>query len=368
MDAQQRNLLLAAGGFALGAALVIRATPRYSFAGRVVLITGGSRGLGLIMARQLIRQGARVAICARDADELERAVDQLQDHAGSGGGAPGGPPLRGGSSEPGRAADLLHIVCDVTREDDVQEMIDAIIDRWGRLDVLINNAGIIRMAPYDETTTEDFRQLVDTHLFGAIHTVAAALPHMRRQRGGRIVNISSIGGLVSVPHLLAYSASKHALTGFSRGLRAELARDNIPVTTVCPGVIRTGSPVRAQFKGRHRREQTWFALSASLPISSVSAERAAAQILGACRRGQPRLTISLAAKAASLTETVAPGAVSVLASGLMRILPSPGGIGKELREGYQSGTRLAPSPLTILTARAARRNNELPPGERWRRA
>lgn len=344
MDAQQRTLLLVAGGLAAGAVIGARtAPPRFDFAGRIVLVTGGSRGLGLVMARQLVDQGARVAICARDSDELQRGADELRERGG----------------------DILDIVCDVTRPGEVEHMVEEVIDRWGRLDVLINNAGIIRMGAYDDTTAEDFRDLVDTHLFGAIHCCRAVLPHMRRQGGGRIVNIASIGGLVSVPHLLAYSASKHALVGFSRGLRAELARDRIPVTTVCPGVIRTGSPVRAQFKGRHRREQTWFSISASLPVSSVSAERAAAQILMACRRGQARLTISAAAKVASVTESMAPSLVSAFATGLMRLLPKPGGIGQRYLEGWQSGTRLSPSLLTTLTSRAARRNNEFVPGRGW---
>lgn len=346
MNQHERSLLLIAGGLAAGAVIGAQsAPPRYRFAGRVVVVTGGSRGLGVVMVRKLLDQGARVAICARDADELERARSELQERSG--------------------ASDVLDLVCDVRRPEEAARMIDSVVERWGRIDVLINNAGVIRMGPYDDTTPEDFQELLDTHLFGAMHCCRAAVRHMRRQGEGRIVNISSIGGLVSVPHLLAYSASKHALTGFSRGLRAELARDRIRVTTVCPGVIRTGSPVRAQFKGRHRREQTWFTITASLPLSSVSAERAAAQILMACRRGQARLTISAAAKIASVTDSLAPGFVSAFGAALLRVLPRPGGIGSRHLEGWQSATRLAPSALTVLTQRAARRNNEFIPGREW---
>lgn len=98
---------------------------------------------------------------------------------------------------------------------------------------------------------------------------------MRRQRGGRIVNVSSVGGKIGVPHLLPYTASKFALTGLSEGLRVELKRERILVTTVCPGLMRTGSPRNALFRGKHKREYAWFAIADSLPLLSISAESAA---------------------------------------------------------------------------------------------
>src|SRR5204863_2590958 len=128
-----------------------------------------------------------------------------------------------------------------------------------------------------------------------VHTTLDVMPDMRARREGRIVNISSIGGKVSVPHLLPYSASKFALVGLSEGLRAELAKDGIVVTTVCPGLMRTGSPRNAQFKGQHRAEYAWFTLSDSMPFFSQSAERAARQILSACRHGEAEVVLSLPA-------------------------------------------------------------------------
>src|SRR5260370_40570175 len=115
---------------------------------------------------------------------------------------------------------------------------------------------------------------------------------MRMCGGGRIVNISSIGGKIAVPDLEPSSASKFALTGFSDGIRAELVRDNIYVTTVAPGMMRTGSHMNARFKGRHDSEFAWFAVSAGAPLISMNAERAARKILAACRRGQPSLTLT----------------------------------------------------------------------------
>src|SRR6201982_336127 len=107
---------------------------------------------------------------------------------------------------------------------------------------------------------------------------------MRVWGGGRIVNISSMGGKVAMPHFAPYSASKFALTGFSDAIRSELARENIHVTTVAPGLMRTGSHVNAQFKGEHDAEFGWFAAASGMPLISMNAERAARKILAACRR------------------------------------------------------------------------------------
>ena len=135
------------------------------------------------------------------------------------------------------------------------------------------------------------------HFWGPLHTMRAAIPHMRRHGGGRIVNISSIGGKIGVPHLAAYCAGKFALAGLSSALTPELARDNIVVTTVCPGLMRTGSPFNAWFKGRHRQEFAWFAIADSLPLLSANGRRAAAQIVDAMRHGDAELVITWAARA-----------------------------------------------------------------------
>src|SRR5204863_5194639 len=119
-----------------------------------------------------------------------------------------------------------------------------------------------------------------------LFTTLSVLPAMRRQGEGRIVNISSIGGKIAVPHLLPYDASKFALTGFSEGLRAELLKDGIYVTTVCPGLMRTGSPRNADFKGQHEAEYAWFSIGDSLPGMSMSAEAAAERIVTAFRQGE----------------------------------------------------------------------------------
>jgi NAD(P)-dependent dehydrogenase (short-subunit alcohol dehydrogenase family) len=190
----------------------------------------------------------------------------------------------------------------------------------------------------------------------------AALPHLRRVKGARIVNISSIGGKVAVPHLAPYSGSKFALAGLSDAFRAELAPLGIRVTTVFPGLMRTGSPINATFKGRHHEEFSWFTLGDSLPGLSVSSKRAARAIVGACRTGAPSLVIGVPAKLAAATQGVTPSLVAVGAAIAARLLPRPDGqAGTEGHLGWQSQSRVAPSVLTRLSDRAAVRNNEATP-------
>jgi NAD(P)-dependent dehydrogenase (short-subunit alcohol dehydrogenase family) len=261
------RVLLLAGALLFLAWLVIRVirTARYSLRDKVALITGGSRGLGLVLARHVCAQGGNVALIARDPKELARAKADL---------AP-------------RGDEVLTVECDLLDNTQIQSAIRQIIDRFGKIDILINNAGIIQVGPLEHMTREDFEHAMQLHFWAPFQLVSKIVPEMRTSGGGRIVNISSIGGKVAVPHLAPYSASKFALTGFSDAIRTELARDNIYVTTVAPGMMRTGSHVNARFKGKHDMEFAWFAASAGAPLISMNADRAARKILAACRRGQP---------------------------------------------------------------------------------
>ncbi len=163
---------------------------------------------------------------------------------------------------------------------------------------------------------------------------------MRARSRGSIVNIRSIGSKVSVPHLLPYSASKFALTGLSEGLRAELAQDGIRATTVCPGLMRTGSPRNAIFKGRHQAEYAWFSIGDSLSLLSISAESATRRILVACKRGEAEVVLSLPAKMANTFQALFPGVSADLLGLANRLLPAPGGIGERRAKGSDT------SPLT----------------------
>ncbi len=231
------------------------------------------------------------------------------------------------------------------------------------IDLLINNAGVMKVGPLDHMEHADFEEAMAVHFWGPLHTTLAAVPAMRRQGGGRIVNISSIGGKIGVPHLTPYCASKFALTGLSDSLRGELARDQIFVTTVCPGMMRTGSPFNAWFKGNHRDEFTWFAISDSIPVASIDGRRAAAQVIDAARHGDAELVITLPAKLAVIANAVAPEVMAfIMATANTTLLPPPADDGgTEAHSGWQSLSDWAPSRLTRMTERAASENNELPP-------
>jgi short-subunit dehydrogenase len=177
------------------------------------------------------------------------------------------------------------------------------------------------------------------HFWTPFNLIRQVIPHMRRGGGGRIVNISSVGGKVAVPHLAPYSASKFALVGLSDAFRAELARDGIQITTVTPGMMRTGSQVNATFKGDHGAEFTWFSLSTALPFAAVDAERAAEKIVAACRRGQSSLIIGLPARVAIIGNAVLPSLTGEVMKLVNWVLPGPVGVaGDELKSGRQAQT------------------------------
>jgi NAD(P)-dependent dehydrogenase (short-subunit alcohol dehydrogenase family) len=308
----------------------------YNLKDKVVLITGGSRGLGLVLAREFQARGAKVAICARDAEELLKAESDLL--------------ARG---------EAFAVRCDVTNKSEVAEMIDSVIEHFGRIDVLVNNAGTIQVGPIDVMTPADFQRAMDTHFWGPLNTIFAVLPSMRERGDGRIVNISSVGGKIAVPHLAPYCASKFALVGLSQGLRAELAKDGVVVTTVCPGLMRTGSPRNADFKGNKQAEYAWFSISDSLPFTSIQAERAARQIIRACVNGRAELVISIQAKAAVFLDHLLPETSADVMTLVNRMLPQANGFGVRQAKGKDSTSAWSPSLLTALTEKAALRNNEV---------
>jgi NAD(P)-dependent dehydrogenase (short-subunit alcohol dehydrogenase family) len=200
---------------------------------------------------------------------------------------------------------------------------------------------------------EDFENAMATHFWGPLHLILETAPIMRHRGFGRIVNIASIGGRIAVPHLAPYSASKFALVGLSDALRAELDPHGIRVTTVSPGLMRTGSPVNADFKGQHDEEYAWFKVSSSIPGLTIAAERAARKILDACRYGDPSLTITPVAKAAAVANVVMPATVARAMMLVTRMLPAATGMtGDAVTKGIQSDA-------TRLSDAAAIANNEV---------
>ena len=327
------------GGAALAARMAIHRSRRIELRGSVALVTGGSRGLGLVLARQLLDRGARVAICARDDAELNRAKRELQSR--------------------GTAGDVLAVQCDVTSQPQVEELIRGVIGHFGTIDILINNAGVIRVGPMEEMTLDDYDEAMKTHFAGPLYATLAVLPHLRAKRHGRIVNITSIGGKIPAPHLLPYTASKFALVGFSEGLRAELVKDNIFVTTVVPGFMRTGSPRHAEFKGRHHEEYAWFTTADVLPGVSIAAERIARQIIDAAQHGRAELISPLAASVQAKAFALFPSLAGEVAALINMALPKPGGIGPRRAKGYESSSQLVPPYVARRTITAARANNEV---------
>ena len=221
-----------------------------------------------------------------------------------------------------------------------------------------SSGAMISVGPLEEQTLGDFEQLMAIMFWGTVYPTLEVLPAMRARRSGRIVNITSIGGKVSVPHLLPYSTAKFAAVGFSEGLRAELARDGIVVTTVAPGLMRTGSHLNALFKGQHRQEFGWFSLGASLPITSTSAEGAARRIVTALARGEAELILTWQANLLAVAHGLLPGLTSDVLGLVNRVLPGPGGVGSQSVTGWASQSPLSDSPLEALGREAAATLNQ----------
>lgn len=336
-----------AGLGVLGAAGVVARSlraRRFELRGKVVLITGGSRGLGLVLARHFARRGARLVICARNRHELATARAELE----------------------ARGAKVLAMTCDIADRDQVRSLVSAAQEHFGGVDVLVNNAGIIQVGPLETFNLEEFRQAFDVNFWGAVHTTMEVLPGMRERGEGAIVNITSIGGEIAVPHLLPYVSSKFALVGFSGASGAELARSGIRVTTIVPGLMRTGSFLNALVKGQRESESAWFSLAASLPVLTMSPERAAERIIRACERRERFVTVGAPAKLGRLVAALLPSFTATLTEWANElVLPAPEGTAESPElPAWLYRTGIARSFLTTLGDRAARAYNEVPIGLR----
>jgi NAD(P)-dependent dehydrogenase (short-subunit alcohol dehydrogenase family) len=317
---ESKNSLLIGAAVGVGALTALAAWGKsrryFELKNKVVLITGGSRGLGLVLAREFAKQGAKIAICARNGEELTSAKEDLES----------------------RGAEVFEAICDVRNQDEIDRLVGDVCMRFGRIDVLVNNAGVIQVGPLDAQTEEDFDDAMAIHFHAPYKMIKTVLPIMRGIGAGRIINISSIGGKIAVPHLAPYCASKFALVGLSNAMHVELTKENIFVTTVCPGLMRTGSHVNAYFKGQNEKEY--------------------AQIVRATQRGDAELIISIQAKTAAKMNALFPELTADILSLVNRFLPENGGIGEEKVRGKDSESWLAPSILTALADKEILENNE----------
>jgi short-subunit dehydrogenase len=341
MSLFKRNIILTVGtGFLIGYALQkrLRQHKLYDLKDKVVLIGGGSRGLGLILARQLVQKGAHVAICSRSTKNLLNAEEQLQALNGE--------------------SDIQIFQADLTEKGQVDRMVDQVIRHFGRLDVLINVAGIMQIGPYEAMGLKEYEDAMRTNFWTALHTIHACVPQFKAQGYGKIVNITSIGGKIAVPHMLPYSASKFALVGFSDGLRTELKRHNILVTTIIPYLMRTGSPRNISVKGNHEAEYAWFKTLAMSPLIAQNAEVAAKKIIRALEQNSSTVTLSGIARIAEVLKEIMPGSFSLILSMMNRLLPKMTDTGYETKMGFECESSLSNNILTPGSKETAMRNNE----------
>ncbi|MGD9558082.1 MAG: SDR family NAD(P)-dependent oxidoreductase [Mangrovibacterium sp.] len=309
------KMLMGAATSAVAAAalkMAIRSLNWYNLEDKVVLVTGGSRGLGLILARQLAEKKARVAICSRSREDLDKVTPELS----------------------AAARQFMAIDCDITDKGQVDRMITEVEENMGPVDVVINNAGKMSVGPMEAFDEEDYESAMKVYFWGPFHIIRRVLPHMKEKHAGRIVNIVSVGALVSFPHLLPYSVSKFALSGFSEGLTAELDQYNIKVTSVYPGLMTTGSHRNIDVKGKYEKEYGWFSATATNPLISMSAQRAARKIISAIQGGEKTLTLSFSAKLGKLAHALFPDMVISVFDLINRLLPAYRGTGHQPVKGH----------------------------------
>jgi short-subunit dehydrogenase len=324
-----------AGSIAAGVGLyavrsVLKSVTRYDISEKTVLITGGSRGLGLVLARHLAEEGAKVIICARHKKALERATEDISE----------------------RGDNVTAIQCDITDKQQVQNMIKEIEQKVGTVNVLINNASRIQVGPMENMTEEDYKEAMNVHFWGPLYVMNQIIPTMIKHKEGRIVNIVSLNGKISIPHLLPYNSSKYALAGLSEGMTTELSKHNVKVTTIYPGLMRTGSPRNAEVKGQFEKEFAWFKITDSLPLLTINVDRAARKIISAMKDGRKTLTLTPPAKIAEVAHGLAPSFTISTLNVLNSLLPESADGRTDSKKGYESSSRLSESFLTRMTKNA----------------
>ena len=185
---------------------------------KVVIITGASSGIGYATALSLAKERAKLVVGARRTDRLESLVKAIEENNG----------------------EILAQKLDVTKKSDCDDLVNSAIKKWGKVDVLVNNAGLMPLSFVKNLKVDEWDQMIDVNIKGVLYCTAAVLPHMRETKSGHIINISSVAGRIVFPAGSVYCATKHAVTAFSEGLRQELSpRNNIRVTTIEPGVVST---------------------------------------------------------------------------------------------------------------------------------
>lgn len=326
----------------------------------VALVAGASRGLGLLICSELVHRGYRVHGCARDRAELDRAEALVNS-------GEVGPSVDAADRAGARRGELVGHVCDVGDAEAVAQWVENVRSTEGSVDVAIHVAGIIQVGPVESTSLGHFRAAIDTMLLGPVHLCLSVLPMMLEAGSGRIGVVSSVGGVVSVPHLLPYSVAKFGAVGLTEGLQAELSGTGVTATTIVPGLMRTGGHLHAQFVGDAAKDYAWFATGASLPLLSISAERAARRIVDGVLAGRSQVELTPLTWVGRRVHGLAPGTTSRLLGLVARALPRGSAAAPSLHpdtDHVQGSTarRLLGSrvvdTVSVLGNRAARRLNE----------
>ncbi|HZP88797.1 MAG TPA: SDR family NAD(P)-dependent oxidoreductase [Burkholderiales bacterium] len=321
-------------------ATAARQSRRIDLSDCVVVVTGGGRGLGFAIAREFVRRGADVAICGRDADEVGRAADVLRQLGG----------------------DVMGLACDASNPLEVEEFFDRVIDRFGRIDVLVNNAGQCYVGPAAELESGQVEDAMRNIFWVQVYPTIAVLPHMRARKFGRIVHVSSIGGKIPLAHMAAYAAAKHAVTGWSESLAVELDKEGILVTTIAPPPLRDGAALYGHFGGRSEQEFRWFTTACNMPLLSSTAERTAKAVVEAAQHGDAERDVSFFSWFSARAQGLAPTLMSGVMRIINRMLPEPAAApyksgmrrGGEILESSYDDSIAALGALTRNQARAYR--------------
>lgn len=280
----------------------------------VALVTGGSRGLGLIFVQQLLDRGYRVALCGRDLERAQQAAREVGAHG---------------------------YACDVSDRDQVYDLVRDVEADLGPIEVLIHVAGVIQVGPAESMTLEHFDEALGSILMGAVNSAWAVLPGMKERGHGRIGVVTSIGGKLSPPHLLPYSTAKFGAVGFTEGLAAELAGTGVTATTLVPGLMRTGSHEGASFTGNQAAEFAWFGPAASLPLLTMSADRAVRRMLDGVLEGKPLVVLSAMSHVGMRLHGLSPTLTVHLMSIANRLLPSAPSSGMPFARASEAPTSVA---------------------------
>jgi NAD(P)-dependent dehydrogenase (short-subunit alcohol dehydrogenase family) len=252
--------------------------------GKVVLITGGSAGLGRVIAEEFAASGAKLVVAGLEREAVEAAADQICQ----------------------RGPGVLGICADVTRQDQVDSLFAQALDRFGRLDVLVNNAGRSMRGKLMETTPEQFRDLMELNLVAVVRCTRAAMPHLLKQRG-HVVNIGSLASKCAPRWVGAYPATKFAVAAYSQQLRLELGPKGLHVLLVCPGPIARDEPRLYSLEGLEDLPARARRPGAGVRVGKIPPQRLARAILRACQRRQPELVVPIRAKIVFIISQLWPG-------------------------------------------------------------